>query len=116
MPSCRACVVGRLWLSSEWLWRRSPGFGRSHAGSRTCSGFQRKMDVSLGIIEQRLRANEDRLRRLEAEQQQVVMAAGAAATAAAASIASAVLSDVVPRVKRIEGRTEQLERRLPLAE
>jgi predicted component of type VI protein secretion system len=79
-------------------------------------GLQRKMDVSLGIIEQRLRANADRLRRLEAEQQQVVTAAGAAATAAATSIASAVLSDAVPRVTRIKGWTEQLERRLPLPE
>lgn len=76
-------------------------------------GLQRKVDVSLGIIEQRLRAIEDRLTRLEAEQHQVVTAAGAAATAAAASIASAVLTDVVTRVTRVEGRTEQLERQLP---
>lgn len=73
--------------------------------------LQKKVDLSLGIIEQRLRAIEDRLTRLEAEQHQIVTAAGAAATTAATSIAGAILSDVVTRVTRIEGRTDRLERR-----
>lgn len=74
-------------------------------------GLQKKVDLSLGIVEQRLRAIEDRLTRLEAEQHQVVTAAGAAATTAATSITSVVLSDVVTRVTRVEGRMDQLERR-----
>jgi hypothetical protein len=62
----------------------------------------------------RLRAAEDRLTRLEAEQGQVVSEARSAATAAATMIAGAVISDAVTRVTRVEEGIRRLEqRRLP---
>jgi hypothetical protein len=60
-------------------------------------------------IGDRLRAVEDRLTRLEAEQGQVVSEAKSAATGAATMIASAVISDAVTRVTRVEEGLRRLE-------
>jgi hypothetical protein len=56
---------------------------------------------------QRLKALEDRLAQLESDQKQLLAEARSAATA----IASAVISDAVTRITRLEGRAEQPERR-----
>jgi hypothetical protein len=74
--------------------------------------FQTQTREALQIINDRLKAVEDRLLRLESEQSQVITAAGAAATAAAAAVAGNVISDAVTRITRIEGRADQLERKL----
>jgi hypothetical protein len=60
-------------------------------------------------LETRLRSLEDRLTRMEAEQGQVVTEAKSAATGAATVIASAVISDSVTRVTRVEERLNRLE-------
>ncbi len=73
-----------------------------------------KVEASLQIIDERLRALEDRLLRLEANERQIVTEARSAATAASTQIAGAVISDAVTRITRLEGRTDQLEqKRLP---
>ena len=51
---------------------------------------------------------EDRLARLEAEQDQVISEAKGAAGAAATMIAVSIVSDVVTRITRIEERTARL--------
>jgi phage shock protein A len=76
--------------------------------------LQTKVRESLLIVDERLRAIENRLIKLESEQSQVITAAGAAATGAASSIAGGIISDAVTRITRLEGRTEQLETRLVL--
>jgi hypothetical protein len=74
-----------------------------------------KVAASLQIIDQRLKALEDRLLRLETEQGQIVTEARSAATAASTAIAGAIISDTVTRITRLEGRADQLEAlRLPL--
>ena len=59
-------------------------------------------------LDGRLRAVEDRLIRMEAEQGLVVSEAKSAATGAATMIASAVISDAVTRVTRVEDRIRRL--------
>jgi hypothetical protein len=76
--------------------------------------LQGKVRESLSIIDERLRALENRLLKLESEQSQIITAAGAAATGAASVIAGGIISDTVTRITRLEGRTEQLETRLVL--
>jgi hypothetical protein len=71
--------------------------------------FQTKAREGFQLIDERLKALESRVLRLEAEQGQVVTAAGAAATAVAATVAGSIISDAVTRITRLEGRTEQLE-------
>ena len=56
----------------------------------------------IAALDVRLRAVEDRLIRVEAEQGQMVSEAKSAATGAATIIASAVISDAVTRVTRVE--------------
>jgi hypothetical protein len=75
--------------------------------------FQTKAREGFQLIDERLKALEGRILRLEAEQGNVVPAAGAAATAAAATVAGSVISDAVTRITRLEGRAEQLEGRRP---
>ena len=74
-----------------------------------------KVEASLLVIDQRLKALEDRMLRIESGQTQVITEARSAATAAASAIAGAVISDVVTRVTRLEGRADQVgqEQRLP---
>lgn len=57
---------------------------------------------AIAALDGRLRTVEDRLIRLEAEQGQIVTEAKSAATGAATIIASAVISDAVTRVTRVE--------------
>jgi len=75
--------------------------------------LQSKTREALEVIDRRLRALEDRLLHLEANQRQVVVEASAAASAASTAVTSAVISDVVTRVTRIEMRADGIERLLP---
>ena len=70
-----------------------------------------KVEASLEVITDRLRALEDRMLRLESNQTQLVTEARSAATAAASTIVGAVISDAVTRVTRLENRAEQIEQR-----
>jgi hypothetical protein len=71
-----------------------------------------KVEASLQVIDERLRALEDRMLKLESGQGQVITEA----RNAAAFMASGVIAETVTRITRLEGRTEQLEqRRLPPA-
>lgn len=82
--------------------------------ARTEDTFE-DIDTRFASLEQafgaRLRSVEDRLTRLEAEQGQVISEAKSAATAAATMIASAVISDAVTRVTRIEEGVRRIEQR-----
>ena len=49
--------------------------------------------------------------RLESDQRQLITEARSAATTAATAIAGAIIADAVTRITRLEGRSEQLERR-----
>jgi hypothetical protein len=69
-----------------------------------------KVEGSLQVIDERLKALEDRMLRLESDQTQIVIEARSAATATAAAVAGAVIADAVTRVTKLEGRAEQLER------
>ena len=85
---------------------------------QTVMGFARQLDEllalhgkvreSLSVIDQRLRAVEDRLTRMEAEQTQVITEARSAATAAGTMVAGGVISDAVTRLTRVEQRLESL--------
>ena len=80
-------------------------------------GLQTEIRQALQIVDQRLKALEDRMIRLESDQTQLVTEARSAATAAATQIASAVISDTITQITRLEGRAEQLEQqRLPRPE
>jgi phage shock protein A len=63
---------------------------------------------TLAALVGRLRVVEDRLIRMEAEQGQLVSEAKSAATGAATMIASAVISDAVTRVTRVEEGVRRL--------
>jgi hypothetical protein len=65
----------------------------------------------ISALDSRLRIVEDRLLRLEAEQGQMVSEAKTAATGAATIIASAVISDAVTRVTRVEEGMRRLSAR-----
>jgi hypothetical protein len=75
--------------------------------------LQTKTRLALDMIDDRLKALEDRMTYLEAGQGQLVTEARAAAGAAATGLAGQVISDVVTRVTRIEMRQEDIQRRLP---
>ena len=68
--------------------------------------LQQKTSESLAIIDQRLKALEDRMTRIEARQEQVFTEARNAATV----MASGIIADAVTRITRLEGRADQLER------
>jgi hypothetical protein len=70
--------------------------------------LQGKLKDSLIALDERLRQVEDRLTRLEAQQGHIVVEAKAAATGAATLIASAVISDAVTRVTRVEEGVRRL--------
>ncbi|MBV9784895.1 MAG: hypothetical protein JO264_13880 [Acidisphaera sp.] len=89
--------LGRLWQ-----------FGRQ---IEELLGLQTEVRQSITVIEERLKALEDRFLRLESEQAQIVTEARSAATASATMVASAVISDAVTRLTRLEGRADQLEQR-----
>ncbi len=72
--------------------------------------LHKKVEESLQVIDERLRALEDRMLKLEAGQAQVFTEARNAATV----MASGVISEAVTRITRLEGRADRLEkRRLP---
>ena len=79
-------------------------------------GLQTEVRQALQIIDERLKGLEDRMLRLEADERQVVTEARSAATAASTVVASAVISDTVTRITRLEARADKLEqKRLPPA-
>lgn len=94
-----------------------PNFGRLWRVARQVDdlfSLQKKVETSLEVIDDRLRGLEDRMLRLESDQTQLVTEARSAATAASTTIASAVISDAVTRITRLEGRADQIEQlRLP---
>jgi hypothetical protein len=71
--------------------------------------LQTKMKDGLLALDERVRAIEIRVTRLEAEQGQIISDAKSAATSAATIIAGAVIADAVTRVTRVEDRVERLE-------
>ena len=70
--------------------------------------LQGKLKDGLVALDERIRHVEDRLTRLEAEQGHIVVEAKSAATGAATLIASAVISDAVTRVTRLEEGVRRL--------
>jgi hypothetical protein len=70
--------------------------------------LQGKLKEGLVALDERLRQVEDRLTRLEAEQGRIIVEAKSAGTGAATLIASAVISDAVTRVTRVEERVRRL--------
>jgi hypothetical protein len=75
------------------------------------AAIEKRVDALEGGLSIRLRAVEDRLTRLEADQTQVVSEAKSAATGAATMIAGAVISDAVTRVTRVEERLSRLKQK-----
>jgi hypothetical protein len=76
--------------------------------------LQEKIEKLLSGHDERLRALEDRLIRLEAEQDQVISDAKTAATAAAMTISTKALENTVTRLTRVEMGVERIEQgRLP---
>lgn len=67
--------------------------------------LQRQVREALGLVDQRLRALEDRMTRLESDQRRTFTEARSAATVMAAG----VLTEAVTRITRLEGRTDQIE-------
>jgi uncharacterized protein YjiS (DUF1127 family) len=76
---------------------------------------QRRTREALASMDERLDAIEDRITRIEAREGQVITEAKAAAAAAATMVASAVISDIVTRVTRVEMRQDDPQERLPPA-
>ena len=86
-------------------------FGRIFTFARETEdlyALQSKLKDGLIALDERLRQVEDRLIRLEAEQRRIVAEAKSAATGAATLIASAVISDAVTRVTRVEEGVRRL--------
>jgi len=69
-------------------------------------------EAELGGVESRLRALEDRMTHLEANQNQVIVEARSAASAASSTVAGVLISDLVTRLTRLEISAETLEKRL----
>ena len=78
--------------------------------------LQRTTREALEIVNSRLRALEDRMVYLEANQDKLVGKARSAASAASTAVAGAVISDVVTRLTRLEMRTQELGKRLQAPE
>jgi hypothetical protein len=87
--------IGRLWTLARKL--------------EQLFSLHNKVEVSLQIVDDRLRALEDRMLKLETEQGRVFTEARNAATV----MASSVISDAVTRITRLEGWADQISRRLP---
>jgi vacuolar-type H+-ATPase subunit I/STV1 len=75
--------------------------------------LQTKTRTALEAVDTRLRTLEDRMTRLEAGREILITEAKAAAGMAATGLAGSVLSEVVTRVTRLEGRQDDIQRRLP---
>jgi hypothetical protein len=72
--------------------------------------LQKKTREALDIVDTRLRALEDRMTHLEANQAQLIVEARAAASAASTAVTGGVISDVVTRLTRLEMGAEQLDK------
>jgi phage shock protein A len=96
-----------------WLWDIPSRLWLIARTAEELLALQKKTREGLEAIDTRLRALEDRMTHLEAEQGQLVASAKAAASVTAAGVAGSVISDVVTRVTRIEMRQEDLKARLP---
>ena len=72
--------------------------------------LQTRIDASLEIIDERLRAVEDRLLRVAAAGPRLITEARCAASAAATAMSGAALNDVVTRLTRVEVKLEALDR------
>ncbi len=77
--------------------------------------LQEKTNQGLAEVHSRLDDLEARMTRLEAREGQVITEAKAASVAAATMVASAVISDIVTRVTRVEMRQDDVQKRLPPA-
>ncbi len=77
--------------------------------------LQEKTKQGLADVNRRLDDLDTRIIRLEAREGQVIIEAKAASAAAATMVASAVISDIVTRVTRVEMRQDDLQKRLPPA-
>lgn len=89
-----------------WLW----SLGRK---VEELLGLQNKTREALEAVDIRLRALEDRMTHLEANQAQLIVEARAAASTAASAAAGGMIADVVTRLTRIEVRAEEVAKRLP---
>ncbi len=78
--------------------------------------LQRTTREALEVVNSRLRALEDRMVYLEANQDKLVGEARSAASAASTAVAGAVISDVVTRLTRLEMHTEEIGKRLQAPE
>ena len=78
--------------------------------------LQRTTREALEVVNSRLRALEDRMVYLEANQDKLVGEARSAASAASTAVAGAVISDVVTRLTRLEMHTEEMKKRLQAPE
>jgi hypothetical protein len=74
--------------------------------------LQSKTREALEVVDNRLRALEDRMTYLEAHQDQLIGEARSAASAASTAVAGAVISDVVTRLTRVEMHAEEITKRL----
>jgi len=86
--------IGALWV----LARRVEGLFES----------ERRTQTVLGGIEERLRALEDRMTRLEAGQGQIIAEAKGAAAATGSQAAAAVIADLAGKIGQLEERTRPL--------
>jgi uncharacterized protein (UPF0335 family) len=87
--------IGRLWTLARKL--------------EQLFSLHNKVEASLQIVDERLRALEDRMLRLEMEQGRVFSEARNTATV----MASSVISDTVTRITRLEGVADRLAKRFP---
>lgn len=78
--------------------------------------LQRTTRDALEVVNSRLRALEDRMVYLEANQDKLVGEARSAASAASTAVAGAVISDVVTRLTRLEMHTQEIGKRLQAPE
>jgi hypothetical protein len=100
-------------LALFWIYRR--GYWTISRTVEDLLASQRRTREALAAIDERLDAIEDRITRIEAREGQVIIEAKAASAAAATMVASAVISDIVTRVTRVEMRQDDLQKRLPPA-
>lgn len=75
--------------------------------------LQTANEASLVAVRQQLRDLEARIARLESEQPRLITEARSASTTAATMVAAAVVSDMVTRLTRLEGRVGQTEQQRP---
>ncbi len=87
-------VVGRLWKIGRAI--------------EDLFESQKDTNASIKVIGDRLKALEDRMTYLEANQSQVITQPGAAASAASTAIAGGILCETVTRLTRLEVKVEQL--------